>query len=76
MKTCTCVMIYITVRVKHLKGLLDNPVCMVEDNLERRLLWSAPSGDQIMAAAYRPQGNTRYSANRTKHIPAVGIGKR
>ena len=56
-----------------MKGLLGNPVCMVEDNLERRILWSAPSGED-MVISYRPPGSTRYSANRSKHQAAIGIG--
>ena len=47
---------------------------MVEDNLERRILWSAPSGEES-GIAYRPPGSTRYSANRSKHLAAIGIGK-
>lgn len=32
-------------RVRHMKGLLDVPICCVEDNTERRLLFSPPSGE-------------------------------
>lgn len=60
------------VRVRHMKGLLDVPICMVEDNLERRILWSAPSGDNFHVQ-YKPPGCTRYSANARE--PAVGIGE-
>ena len=61
------------VRVRHMKGLLDIPICVVEDNIERRILWSAPTGEDF-SIHYRPQGHGRYSANINKHIPAVGIG--
>ena len=47
---------------------------MVEDNLERRILWSAPSGEDL-SVSYRPPRSTRYSANGSKHLAAVGIGK-
>ena len=61
------------VRVRHIKGLLDLPICMVEDNVERRFLWSPPSGEDY-AGFERPRGSTRYGSNRDKHLPAVGIG--
>ena len=61
-------------RVRHIKGLLDLPICMVEDNVERRYLWSPPSGEDY-SCYYRPRGSTRYGSNRDKHLPAVGIGK-
>ena len=47
---------------------------MVEDNYERRLMFSPPSGEDF-SINYRPKGSTRYSANHKKQIPAVGIGK-
>lgn len=56
-----------------MKGLLDVPICIVEDNYERRLLYSAPTG-QDYSIHYKPSGNTRYGANRDKCIPAIGIG--
>lgn len=61
------------VRVRHMKGLLDIPICVVEDNIERRILWSAPTGEDF-SIHYRPPGHGRYSANINKHIPAIGIG--
>lgn len=61
-------------RVRHMKGLLDVPICVVEDNYERRLVFSAPTGEDY-STHYRPPGNTRYSANKNKHIPAIGIGE-
>lgn len=60
------------VRVRHMKGILDSPICMVEDNIERRILWSAPSGENF-STSFRPPGSTRYSANRSKHLASVGI---
>ena len=57
-----------------MKGLLDIPICVVEDNIERRILWSAPSG-QDFSVHYRPPGSGRYSANLSKQLPAIGIGK-
>lgn len=60
-------------RVRHMKGLNDIPICYVEDQLHRRLLMSAPSG-QDLGPGYRPPGSTRYGANRGKGIAAVGIG--
>lgn len=61
------------VRVRHIKGLLDVPICCVEDNAPQRILWSPPSG-QDFGPKYVPRGSTRYSANRTKSVPAIGIG--
>ena len=57
-----------------MKGLLDIPICVVEDNIERRILWSAPTGDNF-SIHYRPSGHGRYSANINKHLPAIGIGE-
>ena len=57
-----------------MKGIQDSPICMVEDNIERRILWSAPSGENF-STSFRPPGSTRYSANRSKHLASVGIGK-
>ncbi len=57
-----------------MKGLLDVPVCRVEDNTERRYLLSPPTG-QDFGRGYIPQGNTRYSSNINKGIPAIGVGK-
>ena len=59
--------------MRHIKGLLDLPICMVEDNVERRFLWSPPSGEDY-GGFERPRGSTRYGSNRDKHLPAVGIG--
>lgn len=64
---------YFVGRVRHMKGLNDIPICFVEDQIQRRFLMSAPSG-QDLGPGYRPPGNTRYSANyRGKGISAVGI---
>ena len=35
-------------RVRHMKGLLDVPICCVEDNTDRRLLFSPPSGEAAL----------------------------
>lgn len=61
------------VRVRHIKGLLDAPICCVEDSTPQRILWSPPSGQEF-GPPFVPRGSTRYSANRTKSVPAVGIG--
>lgn len=57
-----------------MKGLLDAPICIVEDNYERRLLYSAPTNEDY-SIHYRPSGSTRYSANGNKQTPAIGIGE-
>eukprot|EP00731_Ephydatia_muelleri_P032420 Em0023g927a len=59
-------------RVFHIKGLLDSPICCVEDNVSPRMLLSPPS-EGLRGEPYRPPGNTRYSANKLKSTPAVGI---
>ena len=62
------------VRVRHMKGLLDVPICCVEDNMDQRILWSPPSG-QDLSSVYFPRGNSRYGANSLKQFPAIGIGE-
>lgn len=58
-----------------MKGLLDIPICCVEDYAEPRYLLSPPTG-QDFGQIYVPlKGNTRYSANINKGIPAVGVGE-
>ena len=64
---------YCIVRVRHMKGLLDAPICCVEDQVEPRYLLSPPTG-QDFGTPFRPKGSTRYSANVNKGIPAVGVG--
>lgn len=61
------------VRVRHIKGLLDVPICYIEDNTEQRYLMSAPSG-QDLGPGYYPPGSTRFSA-RGDLPPAVGVGE-
>ena len=58
-----------------MKGLLDVPICCVEDFTEPRYLLSPPTGQQLESVFPPPKGNTRYSANIQKGVPAVGIGK-
>lgn len=65
---------FLAVKVRHMKGLWGTPICAVEDNLERQMIWSAPTGEQY-SCQYTPRGSGRYSANVNKHIPAIGIGK-
>lgn len=60
-------------RVFHIKGLLGSPICCVEDTVSPRMLISAPSEGILLEERYKPLGNTRYSANKQKSIPAVGI---
>ena len=62
------------VRVRHMKGLLDIPICSVEDQVEARYLLSPPTGQEF-GLPFRPKGSTRYSANVNKEFPAVGVGK-
>lgn len=69
------IMQILLVRVSHMKGLLDVPVCRVEDNTERRYLLSPPTGQDFSGYEYVPQGSTRYSANINKGIAAIGVGK-
>lgn len=61
-----------TNRVRVMKGLCDVPICSVEDNLEQRVLFSPPSG-QDLSSVYFPQGSSRYSANKMKPFPAIGV---
>lgn len=61
-------------RVFHMKGLLDVPICCVEDSTEPRCLLSPPTGQDLwQQAGASPRGNTRYSANINKGLPAVGV---
>ena len=65
-------------RVMHIKGLLDVPVCCVQDGVYdgHRLVLSEPLlHSKLQEPGLIPKGATRYSANKDKHIPAVGIGK-
>lgn len=57
-----------------MKGLLDIPICCVEDSATKRWLVSPPSG-QDHGSPYRPPGSTRYSGNKMKGIAAVGVGR-
>ena len=65
--------LYTTGRVQHIKGILGSPICSVEDNTDRRPL-TPPSGRDF-GPPYRPVGGTRYGSNRTKGLPAVGVGE-
>ncbi len=62
------------VRARHIKGLLDAPICCIEDNTEPRYLMSAPSG-QDFRQQYYPPASTRFSA-RGHLLPAVGVGEK
>lgn len=65
-------------RVTHIKGLLDAPICCVQDGVYdgHRLLLSEPMIDpRLLETGMKPKGATRYSANKDKLIPAVGIGE-
>lgn len=61
------------VRVYHMKGLLDAPICRVEDFIEPRYLLSAPTGQDLEGPGFTPRGNTRYSANINKGVAAIGV---
>ena len=56
-----------------MKGLLDVPICYVEDNMERSL--PSPTSGTDFGPPFRPQGSTRYAANKLKGAPAVGVGQ-
>ena len=58
-----------------MKGLLDVPICSVEDQAAPRYLLSPPSGQDFRQGGFMPKGNTRYSANISKMIPAIGVGE-
>lgn len=62
-------------RVCHMKGLLDAPICCVEDFTEPRYLLSPPTGLEY-ESVFLPKGSTRYSANTNKGVPAIGVGKK
>ena len=61
-------------RVRHIKGLFDDPICSVEDRIHEQQLVSAPGGDDF-GNPYCPPGSSRYSANAMKGVPAVGVGE-
>ena len=60
-------------RVRLMKGLVDSPICYVEDNTERQRPPSAPSGRDF-GQGFRPPGSTRYGSNTDKDVAAVGVG--
>ena len=65
-------------RVTHIKGLLDVPICCVQDGIfdGHRFVLSEPEIDpKLHETRLGPPRATRYSANKDKQIPAVGIGK-
>ena len=61
-------------RVIPMKGLTDDLICSVEDNLARPRPLSALT-DRDLGRGYRPPGSSRYSANTNKHLFAVGVGE-
>lgn len=60
------------VKVRHLKGLLDAPVCMVDDTLyEDQGSARQNKGNQAAAMTHRGFSNLR----REKFLPGIGMGK-
>ena len=71
--TTHCVLLDIG-RVRQMKGLTNDPICSVEDNLTRPRPMSALT-DRDLGSGYIPPGSSRYSANVNKQLFAVGVGQ-
>lgn len=61
-----------TARVKAMRGLTDDPICSVEDNKAQPRPMSALT-NRDLSDGYRPPGSSRYSANSSKQLYAVGV---